>query len=67
MIIRVDKCSTFGMRKLCTKPLPKLLINGVLIPYVEMGKSFLTKVASLTSTCLTTNTCVNCPLLYKSL
>ena len=32
------------MRKLymCTKPLPKLLINGVLIPYVEMGKYFLT-------------------------
>ena len=30
------------MRKLCTKPLPKLLINGVLIPYVEMGKTFLT-------------------------
>ena len=35
MIIRVDKCSTFGIRKLCTKSvpyLPKLLINGVLIP-----------------------------------
>ena len=43
MIIRVDKCSTFGIRKLCTKSvqyLPKLLINGVLIPFVEMGESF---------------------------
>ena len=55
------------MWKLCTKPLPKRLINGVLIPCVEMGESFLTYVASLTSTCLTTNTCLNCPLLYKSL
>ena len=43
MIIRVDKCSAFGIRKLCTKfvqYLPKLLINGVLIPCVEMGESF---------------------------
>ena len=43
MIIRVDKCSTFGIRKLCTKSvqyLPKLLINGVLIPCVDMGESF---------------------------
>ena len=43
MIIRVDKCSTFGIRKRCTKSvqyLPKLLINGVLIPRVEMGESF---------------------------
>ena len=43
MIIIVDKCSTFGIRKLCTKSvqyLPKLLINRVLIPYVEMGESF---------------------------
>ena len=43
MIIRVDKCSTFGIRKLCTKSvqyLPKLLINGVVIPCVEMGESF---------------------------
>ena len=43
MIMRVDKCSTFGIRKLCTKSvqyLPKLLINGVLIPCVEMGESF---------------------------
>ena len=43
MIIIVDKCSTFGIRKLCTKSvqyLPKLFINGVLIPFVEMGESF---------------------------
>ena len=43
MIIRVDKCSTFGIRKLCTRSvqyLPKLLISGVLIPCVEMGESF---------------------------
>ena len=32
MIIRVDKCFTFGIRK--------LLINGVLVPCVEMGESF---------------------------
>ena len=43
MIIRVDKCFTFGIRKLCTKSvqyLLKLLINGVLVPCVEMGESF---------------------------
>ena len=43
MIIRVDKCSTFGMQKLCAKSvqyLPKLLINGIIIPCVEMGESF---------------------------
>ena len=43
MIIRVDKCFTFGIRKLCTKSvqyLPKLLINGVLVPCVEIGESF---------------------------
>ena len=41
--MRVDKCSTFGIRKLCTKSvqyLPKLLINGIIIPCVEMGESF---------------------------
>ena len=43
MIIRVDKCFTFGIRKLCTKSvqyLPKLLINGILVPCVETGESF---------------------------
>ena len=44
MIIRVGKCSTFGIRKLCTKSvqyLPKLLINGVLIPCVENGNGWI--------------------------
>ena len=58
------------MRKLCTKPLPKLLINGVLIPYVEMGKSFLTAPylgRFFDFDMSNNNTCLNCPLLYKSL
>ena len=43
MIIRIDKCITFGIKKLYTKSvqyLPKLLINGVLVPCVKMGDSF---------------------------
>ena len=43
MIITVDKCFTFEIRKLCTKSvqyLPKLLINGVLVSCVEMGEPF---------------------------
>ena len=43
MIIRVDKCSTFGIRKKLTKSiqyLPKLFINNCLVPRVELGKSF---------------------------
>ncbi|CAB4038604.1 Hypothetical predicted protein [Paramuricea clavata] len=43
MIIRVDKCSTFGIRKQVTKSiqyLPKLFINNCLVPRVELGKSF---------------------------
>ena len=43
MIIRVDKCSTFGIRKTLTKSvqyLPKLLINNKLIPTTEIGESF---------------------------
>ena len=43
MIIRVDKCSTFGIRKTLTKSvqyLPKLLINNKLIPTTEIGQSF---------------------------
>ncbi|CAB4039450.1 Hypothetical predicted protein [Paramuricea clavata] len=42
-IIRVDKCSTFGIRKQVTKSiqyLPKLFINNCLVPRVELGKSF---------------------------
>ncbi|CAB4018711.1 Hypothetical predicted protein [Paramuricea clavata] len=43
MIIRVDKCSTFGIRKQLTKSiqyLPKLFVNNCLVPRVELGKSF---------------------------
>ena len=43
MIIRVDKCSTFGIKKQLTKPiqyLPKLFVNNHLVPRIEMGKSF---------------------------
>ena len=43
MIIRVNKCITFEIKKLYTKSvqyLPKLLINGVLVPCVKMGDSF---------------------------
>ena len=43
MIIRVDKCSTFGIKKALTKSiqyLPKLIINNSLIPAIELGKSF---------------------------
>ena len=43
MIIRVDKCSTFGIKKAFTRSvqyLPKLIINNSLIPVIEIGKSF---------------------------
>ena len=43
MIIRVDKCSTFGNKKSATSSiqyLPKLFINQAVIPSVEIGKSF---------------------------
>ena len=43
MIIRVDKCSTFGIRKsstASTQYLPKLLINQFPVPTVAVGKSF---------------------------
>ena len=43
MVIRVDKCSTFGIKKELTKSiqyLPKLFLNNCLIPRVELGKSF---------------------------
>ena len=43
MIIRVDKCSTFGIKKALTKSiqyLPKLIINNNLVPAIERGKSF---------------------------
>ena len=43
MIIRVDKCTTFGNKKSTTKSTqykPKLLINSELVPCVEIGDSF---------------------------
>ena len=43
MLIRVEKCSTFGIKKSATKSvqfLPKLFINSVLIPTVKIGESF---------------------------
>ena len=43
MIIRVDKCITFGIKESTTKSTkhkPKLLINSELAPYVEIGDSF---------------------------
>ena len=43
MVIRVDKCSTFGIKKASTSStqfLPKLIINNVLVPSVDNGKSF---------------------------
>ena len=45
MIIRVDKCSTFGIRKESTKSvqyLPKLFLNNSLVPRIEIGKSLAT-------------------------
>ncbi|CAB4019443.1 Hypothetical predicted protein, partial [Paramuricea clavata] len=43
IIIRVDKCSTFGIKKAITKSvqyLPKLLISNQLIPKITIGESF---------------------------
>ena len=43
MIIRVDKCSMFGIKKSSTSSiqyLPKLLINQAIVPTVEIGISF---------------------------
>ncbi|CAB4041462.1 Hypothetical predicted protein [Paramuricea clavata] len=43
MIIRVDKCSTFGIKKHSSKSVqyqPKLLISHLLVPRTETGESF---------------------------
>ena len=42
MIIRIEKCSSFGIKKAVTSSvqhLPKLILNHDLIPTVEIGKS----------------------------
>ena len=41
MIIRVDKCNTFGIKKCSTnyiQYLPKLLIKNILIPTIKIGE-----------------------------
>ena len=43
MIIRVDKCSSFGIKKDTTKSvqyLPRLFLNNLLVPRVQIGESF---------------------------
>ena len=43
MIIRVDKCSTFGIKKAISKSvqyLPKLIINNKMIPTTKIGEPF---------------------------
>ena len=43
MIIRVDKCKTFGMAKIgsqCKQYLPKLFLNNELVPQVKLEESF---------------------------
>ena len=43
MIIRVDRCNTFGIKKSATKSiqyLPKILINNILIPTIKIGEHF---------------------------
>ena len=43
MIIRVDKCSTLGIKKHASKSIqyqPKLSINHLLVPRIEIGESF---------------------------
>ena len=43
MIIRVDKCSAFGINKASTSSiqfLPKLILNNAVIPPIDIEKSF---------------------------
>ncbi|CAB4005201.1 Hypothetical predicted protein, partial [Paramuricea clavata] len=43
MIIRVDKCSSFGIKKRSSKSIqyqPKLFVNNQLIPRIELGEYF---------------------------
>ena len=42
MIVRVDKCSTFGIKKVASKSvqyLPKLIINNILVPFEMTNQS----------------------------
>ena len=59
MIIRVNKCSTFGIKKAVTKSiqyLPKLFINNSVIPTTKLGETFCYLGSTLTLACLTINT-----------
>ena len=43
MVIRVDKCATFGVKKFSSRSLqyePKLFITSELVPTVRSGESF---------------------------
>ena len=43
MVIRVDKCTTFGIKKFSSRSLqfqPKLLLNSEVVPPVNNGESF---------------------------
>ena len=43
MVIRVDKCATFGIKKFSSRSLqyePKLFIDSELVPTVKSGESF---------------------------
>ena len=43
MIIRLDKCSTFGLKKCLTKSVqyqPKLIVKNAVVPPVKPGESF---------------------------
>ena len=43
MIIRVDKCKTFGVVKIgsqCKQYLPKLFLNNELVPQIKLEESF---------------------------
>ena len=56
MFIRVEKCSTFGIKKSATKSiqfLQKLLIDGVLIPTIKLANPFNIWAVILILICLT--------------
>ena len=62
MIIRVDKCSSFGIKKALSKSiqyLPKLLIDNQFIPPVDTDKPFEYLGFFFTLKCQMINTKVN--------